>query len=73
MAFADVRYDPTVTLRGRAAGKLSIICDRGGRVLPPLSCAYPDYPSARPSTHTTGAAAASGRATPAVKWTKREG
>ncbi len=31
------------------------------------------YPSACPSTHTAGAAAASGRATPAVKWTNRDG
>ncbi len=43
-------------------GGLSIICDR----LCPQA-------SARPSTYTAGAAAASGRATPAVKWTKREG
>ncbi len=30
-------------------------------------------PNTRPSVYTTGPAAASGRATPAVKWTKRDG
>ncbi|SCD28500.1 hypothetical protein GA0115245_100534 [Streptomyces sp. di188] len=33
----------------------------------------PPQPNTRPSVYTTGPAAASGRATPAVKWTKRDG
>ncbi len=77
----------SVTRTASPAGILSTTCDKAVRPAARPGPAHGDahgagltgrtaagrQPTARPSTHTTGAAAASGSATPAVKCTNREG